>query len=203
MSYITHQETFTHKSGKVYRVRWLPDYDADSPLEWSDCHGVTVTMDWNPLSEYQMEQHLLDEEPELEEETRLRMLRPLSPLNTRGYSRLYYDVMASLEVARNEWGHVTPEDCMKAVEQDYKYLRGWYEDDWHWVHLEVTPIIDGELDETHQYNVGGYESSLPLDTDMVEDKIATINEAIRELEWEIRASLHPGQLELPLHAPLT
>ena len=200
---ITHEEMFTHKSGKVYRVRWLPDYDADSPLEWSDCHGIVVEMDWNPLSEYQMEQHILDEEPELEEETRLRMLKPLFTNTGRTVRRLYYDVMATLEVARREWGHKTPEDCMKAVEQDYKYLRGWYDDDWHWVHLEVTPVIDGKPDFTHQYNVGGFESSLPLDTDMVEDKIATINDAIRELEWEIRASLHPGQLELPLHAPLT
>jgi hypothetical protein len=197
MSEITHQEIFVHKSGKQYRVRWIQDDDAQSPLEWSDCHGVTVTMDWNPLSEYQMEQHLLDEEPELEEETRLRMLRPLSPINTRGYDRLYYDVMASLELARTEWGHVTPEDCMKAVEQDYAYLKGWYDDEWHWVFLEVTAIVDGELDFNTQYHVGGYESGLALDTDMADDKNSVLDEVVKELEWNKRGALHPGQMELP------
>lgn len=196
MSDITHQEIFVHKTGKQYQVRWIFDEDTGSPLEWEDCHGVVVKMDWNPLSEYQMEQHILDEEPDLEEETRLRMLRPLSPINTRGYDRLYYDVLTSLEIARKEWGHVSPDDCMKAVEQDYKYLKGWYDDDWHWVRLEVTPIIDGKPDDEFQYNVGGYESGLALDEDMAEDKAALLNEAVKELEWEKRRSLHPGQLEL-------
>jgi len=200
MSDITHQEIFVHKSGKQYRVRWIHDEYATSPLEWSDCHGVTLTLGWNPLSEYQMEQHLLDEEPELEEETRLRMLRPLtSPHRHRsGDERLFYDVMASLEVARKDWGHKTPEDCMKAVEQDYKYLRGWYDDDWHWVFLEVTAIVDGELDFNIQSNIGGYESGLALDEDMAEDKLAVLNETVKDLEWYRRGSLHPGQLELPL-----
>ena len=200
---ITHEEMFTHKSGKVYRVRWLPDYDADSPLEWSDCHGIVVEMDWNPLSEYQMEQHILDEEPDLEEETRLRMLKPLFTNTGRTVRRLYYDFFSTLDVARREWGHKTPEECTKAVEADYKYLRGWYDDDWHWVILEVVEMIDGKPDFEHKYSVGGFESSLPLDTDLEEDKVYTINEAIKELDWEKRKSLHPGQLELPLHVPLT
>jgi len=195
MSDITHQEIFVHKSGRQYRVRWIQDHDATSPLEWSDCHGVVVEMGWNPLSEYQMEQHLLDEEPDLEEETRLRMLRPLYK-NSRGVRDLYYDVMASLEVARTEWGHVTPEDCMKAVDADYKYLKGWYDDEWHWVFLELTAIIDGELDFDIQSNVGGYESGLALDEDMAEDKLAVLDEAVKELEWDRRRLSHPAQMEL-------
>jgi len=154
-----------------------------------------VEMGWNPLSEYQMEQHLLDEEPDLEEETRLRMLRPLYK-NSRGVRDLYYDVMASLEVARTEWGHVTPEDCMKAVDADYKYLKGWYDDEWHWVFLELTAIIDGELDFDIQSNVGGYESGLALDEDMAEDKLAVLDEAVKELEWDRRRLSHPAQMEL-------
>ena len=200
MSYddITHEEMFTHKCGKVYRVRWLPDYDTDSPLEWSDNHGVVVEMDWNPLNDEQMEQHIVDEEPDLEEETRLRMLKPLFTNTGRTVRRMYYDFFSSLEVARREWGQKTPEDRLRAVEQDYKYLKGWYDNDWHWVHLEVTLMVDGVPDFTHQYNVGGYESGLALDTDLEEDKIDTINQAIKELEWDRRESLHPGQLELAL-----
>lgn len=59
-------------------------------------------------------------------------------------------------------------------------------------------MIDGKPDFEHMYHIGGYESNLALDTDLVEDKIATINEAIKELEWDKRRSLHPGQMELPL-----
>jgi hypothetical protein len=59
-------------------------------------------------------------------------------------------------------------------------------------------MVDGVPDFTHQYNVGGYESGLALDTDLEEDKIDTINQAIKELEWDRRESLHPGQLELAL-----
>ena len=204
MSYeddITHEEMFTHKCGKVYRVRWVQDFDTGTPLEWSDCHGEVIEMDWNPLNDEQLEQHILDYEPDLEEETRLRMLRPLFKYEGRTVRRMYYDFFSSLEIARREWGHKSVEDCTAAVEADYKYLKGWYDDDWHWVRLEVVQMIDGKPDFEHMYSVGGYESSLPLDTDLVEDKIATINEAIRELEWDKRRSLHPGQLELPLHAP--
>ena len=200
---ITHEEMFTHKCGKVYRVRWLQDYDSGSPLEWSDCHGAIVEMDWNPLNDEQLEQHILDYEPDLEEETRLRMLRPLFRYEGRTVRRMYYDFFSSLDIARREWGHKTPEACTKAVEQDYKYLKGWYDDDWHWVTLEVTEMIDGKPDFEHQYNTSGYESSLALDTDLAEDKVSIINEAIKELDWEKRKSLHPGQLELPLHVPLT
>lgn len=203
MSYVTHEETFTHKCGKTYRVRWIQDDDMGTPLEWSDCHGVVVEMNWNPLNEEQLEQHIIDDEPSLEEETRLRMLRPLFRYTGRTVHRLYYDVMASLEIARKEWGHQSAEDCMASVESDYKYLKGWYDDDWHWVSLEVTPIIDGKLCEEFQYYTGGYESTLALDDDVVEDKNCVINEAIKELDWNMRRSLHAGQMELPLHVPLT
>lgn len=94
MSYeddITHEEMFTHKCGKVYRVRWVQDFDMGTPLEWSDCHGIVVDMNWNPLNAEQLEQHILDEEPDLEEETRLRMLRPLFRYDRRTVHRLYYD----------------------------------------------------------------------------------------------------------------
>jgi len=203
MSDITHQEIFVHKSGKQYRVRWIQDDYAQSPLEWSDCHGVVVDMPFNPLNAEQLEQHIIDEEPDLEEETRLRMLRPLFRYSHRDVNRLYYDVMASLEVARKEWGHNDPVEAMAAVDADYKYLKGWYEDDWHWVFLEVTAIEDGQVNLDVQYHVGGYESTLALDPDLVEDKNAVLNQIVKELEWNRRRSLHPGQLELPLHVPLT
>ena len=128
--HIYHQETYTHKCGKKYNVRWYYDYDYGSPLENGDGYGVTERLDWNPTNEEQLEQHIADYEPELEEETRLRLMRVLSRASSWRESGLYYDVLSSLHKAKTEWG-VAPERCMEVVEKDFKYLKGWYDDDWH------------------------------------------------------------------------
>lgn len=195
-----HEETYTHASGKKYNVRWYYDYDMGTPLEWSDCHGVTHRMDWNPTNEEQLEQHLFDNEPELEEETRLRMLKQLSRPSNRYDSGLYYDVMASLHLARTEWGCNDNEACIAAVEADFKYLKSWYDDDWCWLTLSVAPLdADDEIDEDFRVYCGGYESTLlsggeenlKYRTEMIEDQI-------HQIEHDIHKTWHPGQLELAL-----
>lgn len=198
--YVEHTETFTHKSGKKYRVEWIADYDFGSPLEWNDSHGVTERMDWNPTNDEQLEQHIADNEPELEEETRLRMMRVLSRPMSCYDSGLYYDFMASCETARTVWG-VQPEKVVEVVEKDYAYLKGWYDDDWHWVILEVTALDeDDEPDETLSTSVGGYESTImwPRNDDDRQYHDDAINDQIAEIEHTRRAALHAGQLELEL-----
>jgi hypothetical protein len=198
---IYHEETYTHKSGKKYNVRWYYDHDMGTPLEWSDCHGVTVRLDWNPTDEEQLEQHLLDYECELEEETRLRMMRQLSRPSNRYDSGLYYDVLASLHLARTEWG-VEPARCMEVVEKDFEYLEGWYDDDWHWLTVGVAPLdADGEIDEDHREYCGGYESTLFNDygdNANAEYRKEIIEDKIHEVEWTMRKELHKDQLELDL-----
>jgi hypothetical protein len=198
-----HEETYTHKCGKKYNVRWYYDYDMGSPLEWSDGHGVTLRLDWNPTNEEQLEQHILDNEPELEEETRLRMLRRLNP-HDRYDSGLYYDVMASLHMARTEWGCNDNEACVAAVEADFKYIKGWYDNDWFWLTVGVAPLnAKGKPVEDYRAFCGGYESTL-LDTygDKAEDNAKyreeIINEQIHQVEHDIRNALYPNQMELPL-----
>lgn len=196
--YVEHTETFTHKSGKKYRVEWIADDDMGSPLDWSDCHGVTERMDWNPTNDEQLEQHIADNEPELEEETRLRMMRVLSRPMSCYDSGLYYDFMASCELARTEWG-VEPEKVVEIVEKDYAYLKGWYDDDWHWVILEVTALDeDDEPDETLSASVGGFESTIvhPRNDDDRQYHDDAINDLIAEVEHMRRKTLHAGQLEL-------
>lgn len=192
---IYHEETFVHKSGKKYNVRWYYDHDMGSPLDWSDCHGVTERFDWNPTNEEQLEQHLLDYDVELEEETRLRMLRQLSHPYNRYDSGLYYDVMASLHLARTEWGCNDNEACIAAVEADFKYLKGWYNDDWCWLTLGVAPLdADGEIDEDDREYCGGYESTI-LDVGNEDYRSEAINDKILELEWVLRKRNNPNQLE--------
>lgn len=194
------QTTFTHKSGKKYNVRWYFDQDMGSPLDWSDCHGVTERMDWNPTNEEQLEQHLLDYEPELEEVTRLKMMRVICRPSNRYDSGLYYDVLSSLHLARTEWGCNDNEACIAAVEADYAYIKGWYNDDWHWLTLGVAPLNDkGKPVEDYREFCGGYESTiLNSDEANTEYHNDAINDKIVELEWAIRRRLHPNQLELPL-----
>lgn len=204
MNDVYHEETYTHKSGKKYNVRWFYDNDMSSPLEWSDCHGVTERLDWNPTDDEQLEQHLLDNECELEEETRLRMMKQLSRPSNRYDSGLYYDYMASLERARTEWGINEITAAVAAVEKDFAYLKGWYNDDWHWLTVGVAPLdADGEIDEDHREYCGGYESTI-LDTYGVEAennakyREEIINDKILEVEWTMHKELHKDQLELDL-----
>jgi hypothetical protein len=194
---IYHQETYAHKNGKSYHVCWYYDHDMGSPLENGDGYGETVRMDWNPTNEEQLEQHIVDYEPELEEETRLRLMRQLSRPSNRYDSGLYYDVLSSLHKAKTEWG-VAPERCMEVVEKDYAYLKGWYDDDWFWLTVGVAPLDeDGKPMEDHREYCSGYESTILSDTeDNRAYKREAIEDKIGDIEWALKKALHPGQLEL-------
>jgi hypothetical protein len=195
---IHHQETYTHKNGKKYHVCWYYDHDYGSPLENGDGYGVTERLDWNPTDEEQLEQHIVDYEPELEEETRLRLMRVLSRESSwRDDSGLYYDVLSSLHLAKTEWGITDPVKAMEAVEKDFKHLKGWYDDDWHWLTCSVAPIDeDGEIMEDDREYCGGYESTMINDP----EHRASVVEAIEDRIWQIdrtqKSHLHKNQLEL-------
>ena len=194
-------EVYLHKNGKLYDVRFYYDYDFGAPSDESDCHGVTVRMDWNPTDDEQLEQHIVDEEPELEEETRLRMMRMLQKPERWGREGLYYDVMASLETARKEWGHTDPDAAMAAVERDFAYLKGWYDDDWHWCTIGVAPFDENnDVDNDAREYCGGYESTIIFPSNDEERgwREECINDRIAEVEYQLKKELHKGQLELAL-----
>ena len=196
---IYHQETYEHKNGKKYHVCWYYDHNSGSPLENGDGYGVTERLDWNPTDEEQLEQHIIDNEPELEEETRLRLMRQLCRPSNRYDSGLYYDILSSMHKAKTEWG-VAPERVQEVVEEDFAYLKGWYDDDWHWLTVGVAPLDeDGKPMEDYREYCGGYESTI-LDDD--EDNRAYKKEAIEnkicDIEWMLKKELHKNQLELDL-----
>ena len=202
--HIYHEETYTHKCGKTYNVRWYHDYDYGSPLENGDGYGVTERMDWNPTNEEQLEQHLCDYEPELEEETRLRLMRVLSRSSSWRESGLYYDVLSSLHMAKTEWGITDPVKAMETVEKDYAYLKGWYDDDWHWLTCSVAPIDeDGEPVEDDREYCGGYESTMINDPEYRCDVVSAIEDLIWQIDRAQKSRLHKNQLELPLAFDLT
>jgi hypothetical protein len=87
---------------------------------------------------------------------------------------------------------------METVEKDYAYLKGWYDDDWHWLTVGVAPLDeDGEVLEHDREYCGGYESTiLNSDEDNRAYKREAINDKIGEIEWAIKKALHKGQMEL-------
>ena len=198
MSNDLHSEsTYTHACGKRYDVRWYYDYDFGSPLDNSDMHGVTERLDWNPTNAEQLEQHILDYEPEVEEVARLTLMRQLTPPSRAWDTGLYYDVLSSLNIAKTEWGCKTHEECVEAVERDFAYLKGWYDDEWHWLTIGVAPLDeDGQVIEDERCYCSGFESTI-LDED---EKyiVEIIEDKIHEVEWARRRAAHPNQLELAL-----
>ena len=191
---VYHEETYTHKSGKQYNVCWYYDYDMGAPQTEGDGYGVVERLDWNPTDEEQLEQHLCDYEPELEEETRLRLMRRLCR-----NSGLYYDVLSSLHLARTEWGFDDPVEAMEVVDKDFEFLKGWYDDDWHWLTVSVAPLDDdGEPMEDHREYCGGYESTIVHADGYKCDKNSAIDDLIHSVEYILKRELHKGQLELDL-----
>jgi hypothetical protein len=204
-----HTEIYTHKSGKKYHVELYYDHDMGPPQDEGDGYGVTERLDWNPTDEEQLEQHLCDYEPEIEEETRLRLMRQLSSENW-GSSALYYDVLSSLHKAREEgwgagaeWKAANPnatkeEELMYVVNKDFDHLKGWYDDDWHWVTVSVAPLNeDDEPDEDHREYCGGYESTI-VDHDQRKWFDEVIEDLAHSVEHSLKQELHKGQLELEL-----
>jgi len=85
-------------------------------------------------------------------------------------SKRFYDFAATMKLAKKEgWG--LSDEALAKLEQklgrkptkgeitadsvwrDFEYLRGWCNDDWHWVYVMVTDVETGESD-----SLGGIES---------------------------------------------
>ena len=194
-------EIYTHKSGKKYSVCWYFDNDSGSPLE-DDGYGVTERLDFDPTNERQMDAYIEDYEPRLEEETRLRLMRVLENPHRHYGSGLYYDVLSTLHMAGKEWGIADPVKAMEVIEKDYKFLKGWYDDDWHWLTLGVAPLDEDDepIEDDREY-CSRYESTiLDSNDESREYRVDAIENQIGSVEWAIHQRLHKDQLQLDLRA---
>ena len=196
--YFLSEEVYEHKNGLKYLITWSYDEYNPSPLEMGDC-GVVDHMQWDPTDEGALEEYLDQYNVGLEEEARLRLMRALRPYSRREGSGLFYDYLSSLNKAHTEWGFTDHDAAVKAVEADFDWLTGWYNDDWHWIALRAAPIdpdTDEVQDDLAQY-VGGFESTILNDTpEKLVWKNEAINEAIAEVEWMRKNMEHPMQLSL-------
>lgn len=186
--YEIHSMDYTEpKSGLKYRAEFYADYDMRAPHEDHDCHGVIEHLGRSVEG--------ILEDDELSDDLRMRL-----PLFRELYyehgSYTYYDVIASATRAATDWG-CKPEDVADVVDNDFEYLRGWYQNDWHWMYITLTKLDDDGNPTDDYVTVGGYESFLTHDT---AELSSILNDLAHELEYNIRAELHKNQLELPLAA---
>ena len=190
---VFHETTYTEpKSGLAYHVEYWQDLDLPPPQEWGDCHGVVHRSICRVDDDYIAD---MQESGDLPEDLLMRLPAFRLLYAERG-DYLYYDVIASATRAATDWG-CKPEDVADVVDNDFEYLRGWYENDWSWMGITLTKLDDDGNPTDDYVTVGGYESFLTHDT---AELSSILNDLAHELEYNIRAELHKNQLELPLAA---
>ena len=145
--------------GRKYRIEWQHDDTFGRPEAESDGHGVCADINFDP--ETFGEDHDPDDgELDMEEVVRHQMMRVLSRAD---YWRVY-DVWETMKVAKADgwrdlkWEAEHPnateeEKLMAAVDADFNYLKGWYNDDWHWCGITVM-LLDEEDDEDDEDDEG-------------------------------------------------
>lgn len=183
------------------RVTLSRDNDHGAPWKENDGHGVVVRLGDLPAS---LPDDLSDVEATVEaaangyavtdeDVAAAALFRKLTIADSRSrLDALWYDVLRTLQKAQREgWGpgqkwldahpDATPQEkLMAAVEADYDYLKGWYDDDWCYLVVEVE-LLDDDDEVVESSVLGGVENS---DDEYVE-------EIVTELADELLAS-HTG-----------
>lgn len=202
MSTHIHQETYTHASGKQYRVIVEhDDWNGAPDKEYPDGHGEVLDLPFDPTDEDAVQDYLdnyVDEAKHLEQQARYALMRPLGKYGYRYRGEVrYYDVWETRKKAIAEWG-VPPEKVDEVVDKDYAYLQGWYDDDWHWCSVSVYALDkDGERDDDHNWSCSGFESTI-IEPENRAQLVEVIEDGIYQVEHDLRRDMHPGQLELQL-----
>ena len=143
-------DTF-EQGGRTFRVNIEYDEYTGDPWEENDGHGVVSQ--WTSRDKHAGEWVLCSD---------------------RG-SKRYYDVQATMKIAKADgWGLapanvlllgqklkriVTKGDIVaEAVRLDFEYLRGWCNDEWHYVGVIVTDITDdGDAETDYGYSLWGVD----------------------------------------------
>jgi hypothetical protein len=175
---MTAYETETRTiDGRTFRVEWEYDDYMGPPQTEADGHGIVETFRDDPT----------DFDPEgvsLEEAVRFQMMRRMGHGGRRGRSDVpYYDVWETLKKAKGEgWGVPNPvgltpdERAMEAVEVDYEYIAGWYNDEWYWCGITVTEVFtdeEGEETDGMEESLGGICSNdYPHHEEVIKELVA-------------------------------
>jgi len=140
-----HTQDYIDAEGQKFRVEYHYDQYTDAPWNNSDYHGDIT--DW---------EHRKKKPGEL-------VLR-----EARHGCRRFYDFQGAIKKARAEnWGNwqqgETPQErgqiLHDAVMSDYKFLRDWYNDAWHYMGIAAFPLTeDGDELRSKEQSTWGIES---------------------------------------------
>ena len=190
-----HIETYIHPdTGVAYKVTYWYDIDFGAPDKEFDGHGHILDMCFDPTDEEEVQKMVDDGQLTEDFAMRAPLMRQIifNPLNN--FAK-YYDFVSSINVAMTEWGCKTSEAAVAAVEQDYKYIHGWYNDMWYWIGITVQRADEDDPWHETTNAVGGFES---LIFDDQKAKAEVLDDLILDLEHSIKAEQFKDQLTLPL-----
>lgn len=181
-------ETFEHvgKDGITYKVEYF--YDTDTTLEDYEEFAVVTEMDFDPTDEGVLDDYIETYEPTLEKEAQLRLMRKMTP--HRGFRPLFFDVFATQQKFMRDSG-VSAEEAMRYTEQSFDFFNGWYNEEWYFIGIRVTPLDEeGNPEPDYAESIWGVEYRHNNDlTEYIDDLIAESN-------WNRRRSQNEGQLEI-------
>lgn len=149
-------------------ITFAHDEFSDAPWDYSDGHGP-VRKSNNKHNEYRS-----DKKPGE---------RPLNSASRNEY-QFYYDWQKAMQMARrDEWNtepYDAPNKALRAVQQDFDYLRGWVNNKWYYVF--VTVEYEGETE-----SLGGVETyndyHIECANEMLADLIARVEKEKQNREY--------------------
>lgn len=184
-------DTF-ERNGRTFKIQIEADTDACAPWENSDGHGVVS--EWETRGKKPSER----------------------VLNSDRSLKRYYDFAESVRIAKRDgWGlgndalaklesrlgrkATQNEIVAESVERDFEFLRGWCNDEWHYVGVIVT-LLDDEDEETSESDaIWGIEDS--ADEYIAETAQGMADEICRRMdeedaeraEWNARDVMTKGE----------
>lgn len=138
----------------VFRVE--RDDDMGPPWEEHDGHGVVS--DWTTRDKRPGERVLAAD----------------------GRSKRYYDVQASVEIAKRDgwdappYGGTSGEKAARAVASDFDHLKRWCDDEWYWCCIIVSVSKNGVMLDEYAASLGG------VDSDSEDYHVEVANEMIEQ-----------------------
>jgi hypothetical protein len=136
------------------------DYDQDTGAPWEENDGHGIVSEWTTRAKQPGERVLVVDR----------------------HSKRYYDVAGTLKLARKDgWGVSDPREgetkrqqLARAVEQDFAYLQGWANDDWHYVGVTVT-LLDEDGEKTDiSTSLWGVETYKNYHHDVVKELVESL-----------------------------
>lgn len=142
--------------GFNFRVKF--EHDSDMRYPWDECdgHGVVRRSNSRHAEGYS------DKKPSE---------RPLNQAGRNEY-QFYYDWAASLKKAKHEkWDaapYGKPDGYLRAVEQDFEYLRAYIAGDWEYVGV-IVEMLDDDGETIREKSIWGVETWRDYHCEMAQD----------------------------------